>query len=405
MRLLVLGISFSFILLSCVNEFSLEGLNYDRLIVVDALLTDETKRHEVKLFYTLPVNSPEDGSNNAVRNANVSVNDSQGNSFIYREDSPGIYISEDAFAAIENVSYQLEITTTNGDIYQSNQTEIIKSPEISEIYPKFMNKIDRKYNDVLSGIQFYINSFPSQENQKYFRYEWEHTYELITPFVSIYDFDYETNTAFLREQSIKTCYVTEYSQEIELANSSSNQNNMLNEIPINYIMLGPYRSESDILRNRYTIQVKQYALNVEDYNYYQQIKRLTDDNGTLFDRQLGSVVGNMRNINDEDELILGNFEVAGVSIKREFFSPNDYPEPYERPRYRFNCGLGDMRTIPTDSIAFYMNNFGGYRIINIDSSIVIGGPVSGPIALLGTDRCTDCTIYGSLERPDFWIDE
>ncbi|HET8859989.1 DUF4249 domain-containing protein [Marivirga sp.] len=392
--LILVGVSFS-----CINEFELTGLTYDKLLVVDGILTDELKQHHVRLTYTSPINSDDENSSPPVSGAQVSILDSDGNIYSYIETSNGNYVSEIAFRAMPGKSYTLQISTIDGNEYISTETELISSPSIGSIYPELTFKLLTDLNRTAPGVQFYIDSKPENEEQIYFRYEWSETFKVITPFKSQFDYNPQTGDYFLRENKIDVCYQTNYSDEIILGNTNSNANNQLTEVPVNFVALGPNRNTSDYLRNRYSIEVTQYAISADDYNYYQRIKKLDEDTGTLFDQQLGSVRGNIKSLSDEEELVLGNFEVAGVSRKRAFFDPEDYGENFEVPDFRYFCGIDEIMTVSNDSLSYYMDQ-GFYRIIS-----VVSIPINDEEIRLSSRGCSDCTWYADSEKPEFWIDE
>lgn len=384
---------------SCVKEFPLENIAYDKLVVVDGIVTNENKRHEVTLSYTSILNSTEASSLNPIEGADVYVLDSDGNKFQYEATSPGNYSAIMPFKGVRGTSYQLRFTLTDGTEYESKETILLSSPPISSIYPQFTSKLQTASNREEPGVQFYINSKPENNEQIYFRYEWEETFKVVTPFVSIFGYDLDTREWYRREKTVNECYQTNYSEEIILATTSTNDNNQLSEIPVNFVSIAPNRITSDNLRNRYSIKVKQYAISSEDYNYYQRIKKLEDDTGTLFDQQLGSVIGNIININKSNAQVLGNFEVAGVSEKRAFFNPEDYGDSFEKPPYRYHCGLEEIQSTSEDSLYFYMSQ-GSYEIISVENV-----PINNFVFRFATKRCTDCSWFAEIKKPDFWIDE
>lgn len=395
--IVMIGMTFS-----CVNEFPLENKQYDRLIVVDGVVTDEAKNHTVSLTYTAPINSSDDNSVLPVQGAEVYVVDSDGNTFPYAENTSGHYVSVDVFAGVAGKSYQLKFTLSDGSEYQSAETVLIKSPSITSIYPDFTRKLISDLNEDAPGVQFYLNSKPDTQEQVYFRYEWEETVKLKTPFISLFGYDKDTGEAFRRTETdvnVNECYITSESERLILATTTTNANNQLNEIPINFVPTKSDKIIADQLRNRYSIQVTQYAISAEDYNYYQRIKKLDDDTGTLFDQQLGSVNGNIVNRGDDKEVVLGNFEVAGVSKKRNFFDPDDYGDSFDSPKYRYSCDEDNMVISSPDSLSYYMDK-GGYQIITKEAV-----PVNQTVYRLGILRCTDCTWFADSKKPDFWIDE
>jgi hypothetical protein len=158
--------------------------------------------------------------------------------------------------------------------------------------------------------------------------------------------------------------------------------------------------------------------------------------GSLFDKQKGSVYGNMMSLDDESIPVLGFFEVAGVSEKKRIFKPDEFEEQGFDPEliWAGNCqdafsqiGLHKGTTVETDttwidnepiidtlSISHYLNYSGtdihaddgdtSKCIVTIDwgaftVEVVKVTPPGKPLCIT---RCTDCRHYGFLDPPDWW---
>lgn len=71
--------------------------------------------------------------------------------------------------------------------------------------------------------------------------------------------------------------------------------------------------------------VRQLSLNRETYRYWEKIKIVTNNQGSLFDTPPAPVLGNFRNVNDPEDLVLGYFEVAKETVTRIFTTRADFP--------------------------------------------------------------------------------
>src|SRR5690606_10675324 len=101
------------------------------------------------------------------------------------------------------------------------------------------------------------------------------------------------------------CYVTDQSIAINAATTANLTLSRLSEVPIRFIT-----HETDHLRFAYSLLVRQYVISAEAYGFYRKILENNNDNGALFDKQLGAVAGNIASLADPEETVLGFFEVA-----------------------------------------------------------------------------------------------
>ncbi len=131
-----------FILNSCVDPFDLDGEieNVDSILVVEATITNELEQHQVLLSRTFNLNAEPppppvfglDQSGSAPEtNATVTVVDNLQNEFTFSEANEGTYISDIAFSAEPERSYQLFIRTSEGEEYTSVEVNLL--PTSSQI--------------------------------------------------------------------------------------------------------------------------------------------------------------------------------------------------------------------------------------------------------------------------------
>ncbi|WP_055445642.1 DUF4249 domain-containing protein [Lacinutrix mariniflava] len=401
---------FSFLALSCREEIELETDTFESVLVVEATVTNELKHHEIKISRTSVLEETEQIIEN---NADVIIVDNAGNSFNFSQNTEGVYISDNLFEALPNVEYTLEINTTNGATYSSNQQTLTPISQIDNLYAEFVN------DDVKGpGVQIFVDSENSNPNTQYFRYDFEETYKIVAPHdypVGVNFYNYETSPSLCRpvyydidffdktqEESI--CYSSRRNTEIIQASSINLSQNTISRLPIRFITEDALDDviDTSILRDRYSIKVRQYIQNLEAYNYYKLIATLGNTESVLSQNQPGFVVGNLNSLNNK---VVGYFEVASVAEQRIFFNFNDVNIPY--PRYLYECDYreldyndnsnGDCDGDPNDRNLLYIYvTSENYELTNY-----LPGTVTYSIA---KEECVNCTTIGTNIQPDFWID-
>jgi hypothetical protein len=160
----------------------------------------------------------------------------------------------------------------------------------------------------------------------------------------------------------------------------------------------PFNSEK--LEATYVIYLKQYALTGDAYNFYLNIQKTTEQLGSIFDAQPSEIQGNIHNINDASEPVIGWLSVTNAQIKKKYITYAVVP-------------FGVVTSYPVaceQDSAFYKDKYG----YNSVQSVLISNPLTdeptqplyaGPVIVgfLYSDlECTDCTIRGKLTPPWFW---
>ncbi|WP_323757469.1 DUF4249 domain-containing protein [Roseivirga sp.] len=392
---------------ACIEEIDTNSVTYERLLVVDANISDQAKAHEVRLSYTSPVDGDVDDLSNTVSGATVWVEDNLGNRVDFPEQSAGAYFSADTFAGEAGRSYTLFITTSEGKRYQSSVEKLVQAPEISEIYNRFeMKSIDQR-GGATPGVQFFIDVENADQSTQFYRYEWTDAHQIMVPYIKKYEATtyYVGLAMFYRitpfDEDVQECYRQSQFNELILATSANNINGGLSEIPVRF----SEASEFDVT-SMYSIEVTQRAISAQAYSYYRKIKLFNESNSSLFDKQQGIIVGNIYSIDSPDEQVLGYFEVAGASSKRVFLDPSELdPEVYEyvtRPCETYSAiGFdGSLTTfyeatdLPEELQGTAIPIRELYELYDYDQ-------LTG-VKSLAHRFCADCRRRGGLEKPTWW---
>ncbi|TYC12016.1 DUF4249 domain-containing protein [Bizionia gelidisalsuginis] len=402
---------------NCTEEIPLETQDFEDVLVVEATLTNELKHQEVKLSRTYFL---EDSNLIIEDNASVSVSDSLGNTYNFAQNSEGTYVSNEAFEASANTNYTLLITTSDGKNYTSSETALSPVSQIDELYAAVSSG-----GTSANKIQVLLNSNNESTNAQYFRYEFTETHKIVVPLYGNSDalitnivnngLEYEI-VIVPKTENKETCYTTNSSTEIIQASTSQLDNNIIDRFVIRTI-----EKDDVLIRQRYTILVKQFVQSIESYNFYKIINSLSANESLLSESQSGYVIGNVRAVNNKNERVIGFFEVATVSSKRLYFNYEDLNIP--QPPYPYDC-LYRTNEI-SEFVPYHFNynenhlildyslNGGGIGVPNQRAQLFnflspfknyqyIGGEF--PVYSIVSPKCGDCTSYSSNIRPDFWED-
>ena len=378
----------NFILLpfSCREEIALETETFESVLVVEATITNELKRQEVKVSRTFLL---EDSEQILENNADVSVTDSTGNSFSFSQNTDSVYVSDIAFEALPDIEYTLVINTADGKTYSSNQQTLTPISQIDNLRAEF---VDDNVNG--PGVQVFVDSNNPNSDVQYFRYEYEETYKIIVPFNNLigvnftnfievgdlcgkhvfYDVEF-----FEKTEEEGTCFSSNKNLNILQTTSTNLSDNNILRFPIRFLAddVEDDIIDTSILRERYSIKVRQYIQNIEAYNYYRILSLLGDTESVLSETQPGFLESNLTVLNADSNRVIGFFEVASVSEQRVFFNYQDVNIPL--PNYIFSCderiydfndnidssNMCDDDENERNSLYLFVNNE-YYKLINYD---------------------------------------
>ena len=195
---------------------------------------------------------------------------------------------------------------------------------------------------------------------------------------------------------MEVCFASDTSKNV-LVGASNLESGRIIRFPIQR-----FDSRTQKMANRYSIEVRQYSINEESFRFWESIRSSSEEQGSLFDQQPGNVLGNIRSVADENEKVLGNFDVSQVTVSRLFFNPGDFAQQGYRvfSNTIVDCDSIAPKTTPQSGILVFMEQFA----LDYDIWFIGSGFAGPPDVNYKIKECTDCRLYGTTVKPDFWID-
>ncbi len=126
--------------------------------------------------------------------------------------------------------------------------------------------------------------------------------------IPIPEFEY-----FTKPDTFHICYHDSEVEEVFYSNTSNIVTNSRKRVPLQFIPNGPK------LSFRYSCLVSRYTLSEEAYNYWLNKEAEIKESGGLYYTQPSQNLSNIKNINDDQEAVLGYFWVSALKQKRVFF--------------------------------------------------------------------------------------
>jgi hypothetical protein len=356
---------------------------YEDLLVVDGIITDGPGPYKVRLSRSFKYSDTEGFPE---QQAVVLIRDDQANVATLLETAPGVYETTDQdFRGIIGRKYQLYVETSDQQKWGSEFVELKKIPEIERVYAEFGDRIGKK--EVEEGFQIYVDTYDPDNQTRYYRYDFVETWEFVVPYPSYYIV--QNSLLRFRTEKVGNCWKTIASDEIIVTTSENMQSDLIKRFPVHFVSTGSNR-----LGIRYSILVRQYSLSREAYVYWEQIKAVNQELGTLFDKQPSQIRGNIYNLDEPEIPVIGFFEATSVDTARLFITRSEIP-----PETKM---ISEFARCMYDYLVIWKNNFleydkRGYCMVLDDFS---SGP--GGLGIVKPFECCDCNLTGSNIRPSFW---
>jgi len=288
----------------------------------------------------------------------VEVENQEGESIQFTESSPGNYtaaIGEGFFQA--GNAYRLRLVTTEGKSYESDFTQVFGSTAIDSVYYMLESQPTSDPEESLTGLRFYMDLQIDPGRAEFMRWELIETFEFRNPDYPGYIYDVDRVVKPIPDSmSDRQCWITGFVNAIFTLDAGNLERGKLTQMPLHFVS-----NETQRLRYRYSLMVRQYSLDEPAFRYWDELKKNSRDMDGIFSRQPTLTPGNVCNCEDPGEKVLGFFSVSGISEKRIFVEevpgltvPDRlfcFPA-FEPPRFRFFM-LADLPIFLSEAVYPY----------------------------------------------------
>lgn len=379
--MLVLGIGLG--LGSCIDRYTPDVAPADQAnLVVDGFINPQG-RTVIKLSRTFSVNTQNTAP--AETRAQLAIQDDAGQRYPLTETTAGTYTSA-ALVLDPSRQYQLRITTSQARDYASDLLPVVVTPPIDSLTWQVQGN---------GGIELYVSTHDARNATRFYRWEYEETYQFTSALESTIEYVPSTNRVRPRGLSVFWCWRTEASTAILQANTTSLAQDVLVNYPLTQVL------PSVKLRIGYSLLVRQTGQTQAEYAYWETLRNNTENLGTVNDPLPARVTGNVHALADAAEPVLGYVGVHSVTEKRLFIDAvRQLPVPQPGsvlfdPAYAFCIG--------TEQVSIPM----GLQQFRAGSSFPVK-PVVSPFNgdtvayLVSSVSCVDCRQRGTNVKPSFW---
>jgi Domain of unknown function (DUF4249) len=299
---------------SCIEEYANDPNLKAEVLIVDGLITNQLEADTIEVSYSKGKGAS--GEITPLKNCILTVISDDGKPYDLKEDLPGKYYTPSNLVKQIGKSYQLKMTIPSGESYESNFEKMTPVTTIAKVYDVFDAKaiLRRDGKGYRLGNKVYIDfQDPIEEANNYlFRYKYyeqiaickscgggvlsNNGIDCITQKVKYYLYDYECSGY---------CWDIYYDNTIKVFSDIYTNGNTIKGQLVASI---PWVNYTGAL-----IEIKQYSISSEGYRFYNLLALQGNKTGSLTDTPPSPIVGNIRNIKNPEETVVGFFGASSVS--------------------------------------------------------------------------------------------
>jgi hypothetical protein len=357
-------------------EFNNESVNK---LVVQGMVSSNSGWQYVTVSRTSAVTDP---SFIPVNNCQVKIIDDLGQSFELKQYEDGKYrVWMIGTFLVPGRSYKVEVVTPEDQLLVSTFDKMPNGSQVGDVYYEITELPTNDPDFFINGIQFYTDFIAGEQDSRYFRWKLTETWEYHTKHPIEFYYDGEVHHVLPPDSSQMYCWRTDQIEEIITLSTKTFSTNEAERFPLNYV-----QNNTNRLEILYSLLIEQSALSENAYNYWDELRLNSEQDGGLYNSQPIAVKGNIVNTSNPESEVLGYFQASTVGIKRVFVEPVeglelDFHERCTPVQLRFGLRELGPRLYPAYLLA-------------IDGNVTM---------VYLPDDCVLCTVLGgTTDKPNYW---
>lgn len=364
---------------SCVEPFEPELEESQEVMVISGMISDSPGRHEVTVSLSSSYRSPEF---HGLEFCLVTVTNQDGEMIHYTDEGEGIYAADvsDSFLEVGDAA-SLYVISPDGKEYRSSYDTILACPELDSVYWElgYQETSDPEFSR--PGIQFYLDMSGETSDTRNVIWRVQETWEYWASLFGthiMYDFGHMEE---FRTNAIFKCWKSFPLDQIFTGTTRNLSNNEMQRVSLTFVS-----NETDRLSVTYSLRVQQHSLSLTAYDYWKRVNEQAAESGGMYEKQPASLVGNIFNVDDPEEVVLGSFYSSQVRENRIFVHNNnlfDFSIPH------ISCEYQSTSTL--------------WRNETVKFPVYIYDPGPFQPKFWGPEECFDCRLQGGgIIRPEIW---
>ncbi len=282
---------------SCITPYDPGIQEGQRRIVIEGLISTIPGSQQVRITTSAAYTNGSAGANIGVENARVYVTDDLNRRIDFTQAGSGTYVAAPDVTGEVGRLYTLHVTTTDGQEYKSEPDLLKPVPPIDTVY--------WEYNRDKKSISVYVDLTDSPALGDGYLWQWKHYEQLqyCKLSESIPDGNTTVQTPCLdcctRCWDVVQCYTCVNIAGDQYINGKKVKKQLITEVPYNS-------------RSPYYLLIEQRSLSNNAYQFWNSVKVQTSSTGGPFDAAPAPIVGNIKNVANDKDKVLGFFGASAV---------------------------------------------------------------------------------------------
>ena len=364
---------------SCVTPFEPEG--YEQLENILVIEGDINTSGKSEVIVSRSVKLGDISKRNYVKGASVWVESETGmkyTAYQYINGQEVRYITGYNYLATDK-SYKLCVITPDGKQYESDLVKPLIPPPVESV--EFVT------DTTLKEVTFYVNASDPANKTHY--YKWTYTEDWEFTAHKYANFEYNPLTFKMEEipdyRNKYYCWNKSESKSILIYSTTHLSEDRVYRMPL--VKMGPNDLRISLL---YSIEVSQQALSKEAYQYWENLRKNSDQLGGIFSPQPSEMRGNIKCLSDPEEVVLGYIS-AGTYVKKRFMASKSEINLYWDDHV---CEI----IIPEKAVPMPIP----WSTMHEDGYVPISYNPSERESVWVLKECADCRTKGTKNKPSFW---
>ncbi len=338
---------------SCIKQYNpeIDGNDVNKYVITGEVIKGNTFQI-INVSQTTSLNEPTYKYYVPVSGCYVVITDNKGNFYSANDMGNGTYTANIPENMISiGSAFKVEVLIPiQGEDYNniqivSDYDTIQECPDVDSLYYQLEELPSANPNINTKGIRFYCDLNATDYKCRNFRFEEIETWK------------YKADLAI--DNTHRYCWLTRKINNFFTLSTKNLSQNKFKLFPFHFV--DNYSSQR--LRFGYSLLVKQYSISDAAFAYWEKIRKNSEDQGGMYEKQPLQIIGNMHNLTKPGIAVLGFFGVSDMKAKRLFVGKID-----------------------------------GLPIEFMPCELPLEGPAPAP-----NPECFDCLLEGGTNiRPDFW---
>ncbi len=325
----------------CIEPLDVQTEVSRQLLVVEGSISTGQGPHSIRLETSDQFGDVFTGFPTPVSEATVYIRDSRGNNQYLEEDRTGLYLTDSDFKIEVNESYTLNVNTPDGDWYISTPQQVLPVTPIDDLSIEWVKQPGLSDLSFESGVDVFCEFTDPADEQNFYQWNVIGEYKISTrPDLYVAPGPFGGGTPSPKN-CCAICWVKEPTVDVATYLFKDNlSNGNTTKTQVGYIPDDGARFE-----DKYMVVVEQLSLTQEAFQFFSLIQNQASIDGDIFDPPPATIRGNMINVNNPSEAVIGHFSVSDVAVDTIFIQNDIILEPQSSQIFRDDCRVIPFSTV------------------------------------------------------------